>query len=336
MRIARVYSSIEEIDGEEWDEVIEAAGAPVFYRHAFLRAYERAPLQETGAFWYLAFGQPAAAVLPAYLQSTDDAIGTISGLGLPDQSPGDQILLTHIAHCYDTVLPARPGLAPGLAGRACEALADLARQAGVKWFAFLNVDGASATARELMAAGLNPIPMNTRFRRNLTAYSSVTEFVEDIPSKKFRYTLRHSRIQAELAGMDITSPDPAGGAIDAVELCRRTTARHGTADYYPERFCEFVAMAKDMVSVTEVRLGGHLASAAICLFDRTRFHLWAGGIDYEASAGVGSAFSLMLWPAVQETILRRLPILEGGRGNTTTKLRFRLEPVPLFAFVGRP
>jgi hypothetical protein len=29
-------------------------------------------------------------------------------------------------------------------------------------------------------------------------------------------------------------------------------------------------------------------------------------------------------------------VLEGGRGNTTTKLRFRLDPVDLFAFVGGP
>lgn len=333
MRFARVYRSIEEIDREEWDEVADAADAPVFYRHAFLRAYERAPLQETEAFFYLAFGRPATAVLPAYIQSTDDAIGTISGLGLPDRSPGDQILLTHVAHCYDTVLP---GLAPGLAGRACEALGDLARQAGVKWFAFLNVDGSTATAEDLASAGLAKIPMNTRFRRDLTGYPSVEAFVADIPSKKARFALRHSRNQAGRAGMDITAPDPATGASDAVELCRRTTARHGTADYYPERFCEFVALAKDLISVTEVRLGGHLASAAICLFDRTRFHLWAGGIDYETSAHIHSAFSLMLWPAVQETIGRRLPVFEGGRGNTTTKLRFRLEPIPLFAFVGRP
>jgi predicted N-acyltransferase len=333
---ARVYSSIEQVDREEWSGVTGAAGAPVFYQHAFLLAYERVPLQETEAFFYLAFGQPATAVLPAYVQSTDDAIGTISGLGLPGRSPGDRILLTHVAHCYDTVLPARPGLAPGLAGRACEALADLAGQAGVKWFAFLNVDGSTATARDLAAAGLARIPMNTRFRRDLSAYRGVEEFVADIPSKKARFALRHSRSQARRADMGITAPDPARAAGEAVELCRRTTARHGTADYYPEQFGEFVALAKDLVSVTEVRLGGRLGAAAICLRDRTRFHLWAGGIDHEITARIHSAFSLMLWPAVEETILRELPVFEGGRGNATTKLRFRLEPVPLFAFVGRP
>jgi predicted N-acyltransferase len=333
---ARVYSSIEEIDREEWSVVTEAADAPVFYQYAFLRAYQRAPLQETEAFFYLAFGQPATAVLPAYIQSTDDAIGTISGLGLPGRLPGDRILLTHIAHCYDTVLPACSSLTSGLAERACEALADLAGQAGVKWFAFLNVDGSTALARELTAAGLVKIPMNTRFRRDLTAYPGAAEFVADIPSQKARYTLRQSHRQAIQAGMDISTPDPATGESAAVELCRRTTARHGSADYYPEQFSEFVMLAKDLVSVTEVRLRGRLAAASICLFDRTRFHLWAGGIDYEISVGIRNAFSLILRPAVEETILRNLPVLEGGRGNATTKLHFRLEPIPLFAFVGRP
>lgn len=325
-----MYSSIDEVDREEWSGVTDAANAPVFYQHAFLRAYERAPLQQTQAFFYLVFGQPATAVLPAYVQSTDDAIGTISGLGLPGRSPGDRILLSHVAHCYDTVLPA---LTPGMAEPACEALAELAREAGVKWFAFLNVDGTTAMARDLAAAGLAKIPMNTRYRRDLTAYQDIEDFVAGIPSKKARFALRHSRSQARRADMEVTAPD----AVDAsVELCRRTTARHGTADYYPEHFGEFVALAKDLVSVTEVRLGGRLATAAICLLDRTRFHLWAAGIDYEVTARIHSAFALMLWPAVAETIHRGLPVFEGGRGNPTTKLRFRLEPIPLFAFVGRP
>ena len=311
----------------------DASDAPAFYRHAFLRAYERAPLQETEASFYLAFGKLAVAVLPAYIQSTDDAIGTISGLGLPDRSPGDRILLTHIAHCYDTVLPVRPGFAPGMAGHACEVLGDLARQAGVKWFAFLNVDGSTAIARDLLSAGLAKVPINTRYRRNLAGYP--VRLVQDAPTRP-RLALRHSRHQAYRAGMNITATDPAGGASDAVDLCRRTTARHGTADYYPERVREFVMLAKDSIEfVTEVRLGGHLASAAICLLDRTRFHLWAGGIDYEATARIHSAFSLVLWPALEETIGRRLPVFEAGRGNPTTKLRFRLEPIELFAFVGR-
>lgn len=60
----RIYSSIELIDRGEWMTVIDAAGAAAFYDYTFLRAYERAPLQETDAFFYLVFCDPAVAVLP--------------------------------------------------------------------------------------------------------------------------------------------------------------------------------------------------------------------------------------------------------------------------------
>jgi hypothetical protein len=332
----RVYAGIGEVGRDEWSGVIDAAGAPAFYDYRFVRAYERVPLQQTEAFFYLVFGKPAAAVLPAYVQGTDNALGKLPGLGLPGWSPGDRILLTHVAHCYDTSFPARPHLlTPRLVARACAALADLARQSGVKWFAFMNVDGSAALASGLMAAGLAKIPMNTRFRRDLTGYATVEEFVADIPSKKARRALRSSQHQATREGMRIATPDPAH-AGESVEMCRRTTARHGTAEYYPERFGEFVALAGDLVRVTEVRLRDRLASAAICLADPTRFHLWAGGLDYEIAAEIHSAFPLMLWPAVAEAIFLDCPVLEAGRGNAAAKLRFRLQPVPLFAFVGQP
>ncbi len=331
-----VYTGIDEVDRADWDRVTEAARAPVFYDYRFLLAYERAPLQETKAFFYLTFGQPASAVLPAYVQSADDPLGNIAALGLPDLLPGDAIVLTHIAHCYDTVIPAGPGLlTPGLVESACAALADLTRQAGAKYFTFLNVDGSGATASCLTTAGLTKIPMNTRFRADVSDYASAEEFTADIPSAKARRTLRYSLHQARRAGMVTGHRSPGPDAAESVEMCRRTTARHGTAEYYPERFHEFVALAAELISVTEVRLRDRLASAAICLTDPARFHLWAGGIDYEITAALESAFPLMLWPAIEETCDRGLAVLEAGRGNAPAKLRFRLEPVPLFAFVGR-
>ena len=333
----RVYASIDETDREEWSGVVSSAGAPAFYDYAFLQAYERAPLVDTHAFFYLVFGRPAAAVLPAYVQGTDEALGNISGDALPGRSPGDRILLTHVAHCYDTMLPARPRqLTPHLAGQAAAALAGLARQAGAKWFAFQNVDRASETARSLALAGLVQAPMSTRFRRDLSAYRTAEDFVAGLPGQKARRALRTSRHQARRQGMTVASVDPVHGAREAVELCRRTTARHGTARYYPECFHEFVALAGNLLVVTEVRLGGLLASAAICPFDRQRFHLWAGGLDYDVTAAIHSAFPLMLWAAVEETVSRGRQILEAGRGNAAAKAQFRLDPVPLVAFVGQP
>lgn len=328
-------ASIAEIDRAQWSAVLAAAQAPAFYDYAFLRAYERKPLQPTEAFFYLLFGDPAVAVLPAYIQSTDDPLGIVSSLGLPGRLPGDQILLTHVAHCYDTLIPARPGmLTPRLADQACDTLAMLAAQAKLKWFAFMNVDGSGELAGLLLSAGLTKIPMNTRYHKHIAACDSVEAFVAGIPSKSARFALRRSYRQGERHQMRVTRPDPSGGAAAAVDLCRRTTMRHGTADYYPEWFGEFVALAAEVISVTEVRLADKLASASICLRDPLRFHLWAGGLDYAVTEGIHSAFPLMMLPAVAEAIETRRTIFEAGRGNGTVKQRFRFEPVPLYAFVG--
>jgi hypothetical protein len=329
-----VCDRIDDLDRAEWSTVVAAAQAPVFYDYIFLRAYERLPLQQTEAFFYLRFGDPAVAVLPAYIQSTDDPLGAVSSLGLPGRSPGDLILQTHVAHCYDTLIPARPGvLTPRLVGQACETLGTLAAQAGLKWFAFMNVDGTSELADLLLSAGLMKFPIFTRYNKRIADCGSVDEFVAGVPSRKARYVLRTSYRQAQDREMRITYPDPAD-ALGAVELCQRTTARHGTAAYYPEWFGEFVTLAAEAVSVIEVRLAGKLALGTICLRDPLRFHMWAGGLDYAVTEGIHSAFPLMLLSAMEKAIENRHPIFEAGRANDETKQRFRLEPLPLFAFVG--
>jgi predicted N-acyltransferase len=330
-----VYDKIDDLDSAEWSAVVAAAQAPAFYDYRFLRAYERLPLQRTEAFFYLRFGDPAVAVLPAYVQSTDDPLGVVASLGLPGRLPGDLILQTHVAHCYDTLIPAQPGaLTPRLAEQACETLGTLATQAGLKWFAFLNVDGTSALADLLLSAGLMKLPIFTRYHKRIAGYESVDDFVAGIPSHKARYALRRSYRQALRDEMRITCPDPAGGAPDSVELCRSTTSRHGTASYYPEWLGEFVALAAEVISVVEVRLAGKLASASICLRDPVRFHLWAGGLDYTVTEDIHSAFPLMLLSTVTEAIANRHSIFEAGRANGVVKERFRLEPLSLFAFVG--
>lgn len=332
-----VRTSIDDVDRAQWSAVVAAAQAPVFYDYAFLRAYERVPLQQTEAFCYLLFADPAVAVLPVYLQSTDDPLGIVSGLGLPGRSPGDPILLTHVAHCYDTLIPARPGaLTPRLVEQACDTLARLAAQAGLKWFAFMNVDGTGELADLLLSAGLTKISMNTRYHKRIAGYDSVDEFVAGIPSQKARLALRRSHRQGLRANMRISHPDPASGVPETIDLCRRTTMRHGTAGYYPEWFGEFVAHAAEVISVTEVRLGDTLATASVCLHDPVRFHLWAGGIDYSATEGIHNSFPLMMLPAVAEAVEARRPIFEAGRGNGAVKQSYRLEPIPLFAFVGAP
>lgn len=331
----RIADSIGAIDRDEWSRIVRGAAAPAFYDYDFLRAYERSPLAPTSAFYYLLF-PGSAAVLPAYLQNTQDAAGDVSGLGLPDRDRNDRILLSHVTHCYDTVLPA---VGPLPVASACEALADLAAQHGVKWFAFLDVEDGSLLARQLAAYGLQRIPMETRYRVDLTPYADVEDVIAANPSRKARRNLRNTHSRALRSGLEIAVHRPPLASADiagAVKLCRDTTARHGTPGYYPPEFHEFVCDAGECVRVVEAQVGGRLATAAVCLVDDRRFHLWAGGADYSfADQGIG-LFPLMLRSALGLALDARRPWVEAGRGNGDVKKRFGLNPAPLAGFVGRP
>src|SRR4051812_10904481 len=51
------------VSAAEWDTVVDCADAPIFYRHAFLLAYERTPLEPTHAVRYVVARDPSTAAL---------------------------------------------------------------------------------------------------------------------------------------------------------------------------------------------------------------------------------------------------------------------------------
>ncbi|SEH01050.1 Acetyltransferase (GNAT) domain-containing protein [Nonomuraea solani] len=331
-----IADSIEDLtaaDLAHWTATADAARAPAFYHPGFLRAYERAPLAPTDAFHYLFL---PGAVLPAYLQGTDDAAGDVSGLGLAGDAPGARILLTHVTHCYDTVLPAYDigtSLKP-----ACRALAELAARHRARWFAFLDVDAASPLARHMTAGGFEPIPMETRYRLDLSPYRDLGDLIASHPRRSYAGRwLRRIRARTERGDIETTvlrPPFEPARIAEAVELCRRTTARHGTPGYYPEHLHAFVREAGPGVRVVETRIDGRLATAVICLTDAGRFHLWAGGTD-EFPAGQGiSRYTLLVSSVLGPALDAGARCLEAGRGNGGVKEHFRMEPVRLAGFVG--
>ncbi|GII04108.1 GNAT family N-acetyltransferase [Planobispora takensis] len=328
LRVAGSIDDLTDAELEHWRAATRAA--PAFYRPAFLRAYERAPLAPTDAFHYLLLPD---AVLPAYLQGTEDAAGDVSGLGLPAR-PQDRILLTHVTHCYDTVLPAAAPLARAVPA-ACRALAELAARQGARWFAFLDVDASGTLARRLAAEGFTPVPMETRHRLDLRPYRDLNDLIARHPRRSYAGRwLRRIRARGDVETTVLCPPFGDGRAAEAVELCRRTTARHGTPGYYPEQLHAFVREAGEDVRVVETRVGGRLATAVICLLDAERFHLWAGGTD-ECLSGRGiSRYALLVSSVLGPALACGARWLEAGRGNAGVKEHFGMEPVPLAGFVG--
>ena len=92
-----------DIDPAEWDGVVAAAGAPVFYSHAYLAAYERDPLGRIEGFAYLLVrrrrGGSVVAVAPLYYQQYPDPLGCL--YAAYPEAAGSPALLTHVWHCYE-------------------------------------------------------------------------------------------------------------------------------------------------------------------------------------------------------------------------------------------
>ena len=103
-----VYRDIADVPADEWDLVVERAGAPVFYRHAYLSAQVRtAVLPAQAQVLVIArdgSGDPVG-VCPASLQSPSDPLGALTRR-VDGYHPDDRCLLSHNWQCYDTRLPA--------------------------------------------------------------------------------------------------------------------------------------------------------------------------------------------------------------------------------------
>lgn len=328
----RVFDRIDSVSTAAWDQVIAHAHAPVFYSRAFLRAYERSPLQSTRATYYLEVRERPQgrllAVVPAYLQEIDDPAGDIASVVAAPARGSGLMLLSHVVHCYDSHLPAI-ALTPGLVSRVAAALGELAGQAGADFFGFLHVEADSVLARLLLLAGFTMVPMASRFRLGISRFTQMDDYVRALPSQQARRRLRHDRRVADEVRVTVTAgPGSAAALAGLAELCHRNAARHGTPAYYlPEQMLGFLSRLGTALQVIEVRLGEALIAAGACLRDQRRFHMWACGLDGQSHGRLASPYTVLFYESVRAAINAGSAVLEGGRGNDSFKSRFGFTPV---------
>src|SRR5207253_2965545 len=117
-----IAPSIDAVSHAEWDAVVEASGAPVFYRYDVLRAYEQKPLQEIAGTRYLLARRNShlMGVLPLYVLPHGRA-----------RLPGGSgvVLVTHAPHRWETCVPAAPQADASVMAALWETLRECARQA---------------------------------------------------------------------------------------------------------------------------------------------------------------------------------------------------------------
>ncbi|WP_328619718.1 GNAT family N-acetyltransferase [Streptomyces sp. NBC_00354] len=320
-----VHATIDSVTG--WDEAV--AAAPVFYRLPFLKAFEIAPLHPVLRHAYLHNPQRGIAV-PVTLQHGIDPMGVL-GTHFP-AARERPVLLSHVWHCYETVLP-RADTHPDSAAAVLRTLRKLADRWDAGHFGFVNVPAHSPTAVALERLGMAPVPAENGHGLDLTPFRELDDYLATLASKP-RRNLTHDLRRAQEAVVETEILAPAKADLDGfVALARATASKYGNADYYrPGIFQDFVLALGGCARVIELRRAGHLIASAITLLDQHRYHFWCVGVDYAAAPGF-SPFYTVFADVMRDAIASGRSHLELGRRNPDFKRRYGLRATPLCAYI---
>ncbi len=319
-----------------WDELVEQSDAPLFYRSAVLRAYQRHPLREPLHIYYLAARDRAtgraAAVLPAYLLPPEDPLRVLADT-IPGFDPdGRPILLSHIWHWYDTWVPAR-GLTAALLDRMCQALASLAADVAAQAYGLVNVEQGGALAAALAATGRRATAIDARYTLDLRPYRTADDYLVTLGRKARQDIRRHLRL-ADRAGAEVTVRVPDRATMRrAAQLCVATSAKHGNRGWYREdALASFVCSLPGQARLVTIRVDGVPVAVSISFLDGRRFHNWtAGSTGYSSLAF--SPYLVLLHATIAAAIAEGCTLLEGGRRNDDWKRRLNFTRRPLLGWV---
>ncbi|HVJ63576.1 MAG TPA: GNAT family N-acetyltransferase [Tahibacter sp.] len=328
----RTYDSIAEAGSGRWDRLVHGCGAPVFYRSAFLSAFERFPLHDVRTQFYITGEDEHGALvfaMPVYLLHGVDPMRVLHD-HFPDYG-ASAILVNHVWHCYDTWIPASR-LDPDVIAAVLEAVGALAADLDVALWGFTNVDGTGALSRALAAAGMVGVEVDQRFCADLTDVRDIDHFLAAL-IKPVRQNLRRYTRIAQRSGIVADVTDVAHADLDGfVTLARAGAAKYNNADYYrPGIFQSFVRALGVHARVWEQRLGEQLIGSAVMLVDDWTLHFWLAGTDYRAMPQISPLY-LGFMAAVDEALTTRKVIIEAGRRNPRFKTRHGMRPRPVQAF----
>jgi predicted N-acyltransferase len=320
----RVVRTIDDVNPDV-AALVKASGANFNYGGEFLRAYERYPIQRVHDVFYVEVYDAAdrlVAFVPCYVQG--DPLGALK---LPD---GELALLSHVWHCSDTRLVGEPTL--DVARHVLAAMADLAGDAGLTRFGFINVAVDSPTAHLLEEAGIAGAYVDSRYWLDLRACGDEEGYLATLKGGTRREYRRHLN-RARDAGVEVVHRfATADEDHERLELFETSMARVGSAGYYSaEKIASFLTETPS-ARIIEIQMGGELIAMGIVFVDDTRMHTWAGGWVREE----GWSFSpyYLLWAECVRLGFRLgVPTLENGRKNGDFKMRFGLVPLPLNVYV---
>ncbi|MEA2897882.1 MAG: hypothetical protein QOJ84_3497 [Bradyrhizobium sp.] len=323
-------------DVTNWEQVVKAAGSPVFYATRFLKSIATAPLLavDSASLLLLRDRTGIVAGVPVFLQNRIDPLHHLAELyaQVPDL-PTSNGLLGHCWHCYDSQIVAlrrnnydvRPLI---------DAFRALARTVGADYFGLVNVAD-PYTLNAMASSGLTPQYMVDRYVMEIETFSSFDDYIAALHPDSRRELRRQFRRYRESSAAVTVESAPFRDLDEVALLCRRTAARYQAEFYYPgEQTQALLENMGDVLRLISVRLGGERIGVVICFFDPPRFHVWAAGMRYDRTAF--SPYAIGITEAIRFAIANGFKIIEGGRGNGRIKKKQGFLPLRLHACLQRP
>ncbi|MFJ6392229.1 GNAT family N-acetyltransferase [Streptomyces sp. NPDC091972] len=331
-----VCESVESLDTAQWQRVVASAGAPVHYSPAYLRAYQDSPLSPYAAVRYLTAVDAGriVAVLPCYLDKQGDPYGFLQAVGIPEAN--GTALLGHNWYCYDTRVPVLATNAEHrdrVLAAMLDALVELGNRDGARATGLVSVAEGDPLLGAARRKGWRVTPIVTRFQLPLQGVATYDDYLSPL-GPRTRRTIRQYMRRAADAGVTTSVESPRPDFLRTVcDLTRRTAAKYGSADMYPESaFIDFVMALGDHARVVRVDVPERTLAAAVVLLDGQRLHMWVGGTS-DATVHSFSPNYLLWATEIRAAIEAGKQWVEGGRSNRPMKERHGMRPLPLYACI---
>ncbi|MEB6337731.1 GNAT family N-acetyltransferase [Serratia rhizosphaerae] len=332
-KIVETFSSLNQMNEGEYQELHARCGAPLFYDWRFLQAAENSPLLPVKATYYLTMriSGKLTAFMPIYLQRMDvvDPFKVLEQKANMHNSGDDYGLFSHVMHCFNSTIlngGGDPDIYDDLMSRAIT----IGEKVGARYFGLLNVEE-SQLLTQSKQANMQVNYMFDRYYVDLPHFNHFDHFVESL-SYDGRGEMRRQmrKFASSGARASIVAP-PFDQRLDQLcELCFQTTARHGTPQYFPARpLASFSRQCGDLIRLNLIEQDGELLAGMVCFQEQGRLHLWSAGMKYE---GLGfSPYTICFANAYQYAFEQGLERVEAGRLNAKIKTRLGLQPLPLYA-----
>lgn len=311
--------------GSDWDALVTRLDAPLFNTRAFLRAYERNPIQPISAPHYLEVRRQGEllAAAPMYLQGDP-----LSLLGLPD---GEQALLSPMWHSPDSRLLAADDEA---LGALCRSFATRAAELGARQWGFINISSGNPMLEILKQHGFRCQALVPRWTLHRSDAPDPDTYLAGMSNRVRRDYQRQLRRYRERAHLEVHGAGDEG-LPPLLELLSKTATRTGSPKYYDsKRMTSFLRELDGPVRVLEVREnGGESLAAAVCFIEERRVQAWAAGYVRDRPDLSFSPYYALWWEMVSLMWATGAESFQAGRLNEAFKKKMLLTPQSLVAMI---